>query len=303
MNIAMDGINLHGIFDFSDYGQLIVLLRNSIIAGAVLGLVGGLVSVFVIARDMPFAVHGISEMSFAGAAGALLFTGNVVAGSFVGAVLAAVILGLLGMKSHEYNSILGVLMPFGLGLGILFLALYKGRAANKFGLLTGQIVAVDNHSLATLSVTAAVVIATLALIWRPLMFASVDPDVAVTSGVPVRVLAMLFMVLLACTVAVSIEIVGALLVLALLCTPAAAAHQVTSSPLWMPVMSVAFALTAMVGGIFLALGTTVPVSPYVTTVSFCIYLACRAIRWRRDRRSTRRDTTFTTSSAVTTSTL
>ncbi len=283
----LDTSSLHGIIDFSDYGQLIVLLRNSIIAGAILGVVGGLVSVFVIARDMPFAVHGISEMSFAGAAGALFFTGNVVAGSFVGAVLAAVILGLLGMKSHEYNSILGVLMPFGLGLGILFLSLYKGRAANKFGLLTGQIVAVDDQSLATLVITSVLVLGALMLIWRPLMFASVDPDVAVTSGVPVRLLAMVFMVLLACTVAISIQIVGALLVLALLCTPAAAAHRVTSSPFWMPVLSVLFALLSMVGGIFLALGTTVPVSPYVTTVSFAIYLVCRAIGWRRDRRSVR----------------
>lgn len=291
MSVIHESISVGGIVDFSDYGELVVLLRNSIIAGAILGLVGGLVSVFVIARDVPFAVHGIAEMSFAGAAGALLFTGNVVAGSFVGAVLAAVLLGLLGMRSQEYNSILGVLMPFGLGLGILFLALYKGRAANKFGLLTGQIVAVDEQSLVTLAVTAVIVIAALAVIWRPLMFASVDPDVAITSGVPVRVLAMVFMVLLACTVTVSIEIVGALLVLALLCTPAAAAHLVTSSPLWLPVLAVLFALTAMVGGIFLALGTTIPVSPYVTTVSFLIYVICRVIRWRRDRASVRRATT------------
>jgi zinc/manganese transport system permease protein len=264
-----------------------VLLRNSLFAGAILGLVGGLISVFVIARDMPFAVHGVSEMSFAGASGALLLTGNVVAGSFIGAVLAALAIGVLGMRAKEYNSVLGVLMPFGLGLGILFLALYKGRAANKFGLLTGQIVAIDDHSLGVLAATATVVTGILLAIWRPLLFASLDPEVAVSSGVPVRLLGMVFMVLLGCTVAIAIQIVGALLVLALLCTPAAAATQITASPLWMPVASVGFALTSMVGGTLLALGTTVPVSPYVTTTSFAIYLGCRLVRAVRNRAAPR----------------
>ncbi len=260
-----------------------MLLRNSLIAGAVLGLVGGLVSTFVIARDMPFAVHGISELSFAGASGALLLTGSVTAGSFVGAIVAAVVIGLLGLRGRGYNAVLGVLMPFGLGLGILFLALYPGRSANKFGLLIGQIVSIDDQSLGVLTVTSVLVVVVLLVIWRPLLFASVDPDVALAAGVPTRALAMLFMLLLACTVGVAIQVVGALLVLALLCTPAAAASQITASPLWLPVTSVAFALVSMVGGILLALGTTIPISPYVTTVSFSIYLACRGVRAVRER--------------------
>ncbi|HEX3286793.1 MAG TPA: metal ABC transporter permease [Mycobacterium sp.] len=92
-------------------------------------------------------------------------------------------------------------MPFGLGLGILFLALYKGRSANKFGLLTGQIVSVDDTALASLIVTGVLVLAVLLVIWRPLLFASVDPDVAVARGVPVVALSPLFMVLLGCAVA------------------------------------------------------------------------------------------------------
>ena len=118
-------------------------MRNSLIAGAVLGLLGGIISVVVMARDLPFAVHGISELSFAGAAFALLIGASVVAGAFVGSVAAALLLGVLGMRARDRNSAIGVIMPFGLGLGILFLSLYDGRAANKFGLLTGQIVAVD----------------------------------------------------------------------------------------------------------------------------------------------------------------
>lgn len=276
MSVAT-GVDWSQIINFDNYGELLPLVRNSLIAGAVLGVVGGLVSVFVMTRDLPFAVHGVSELSFAGASGALLLGASVVVGSFVGSLLAALALGVLGMRARDRNSIIGVLMPFGLGLGILFLALYKGRAANKFGLLTGQIVAIDDTSLTILLATSLAVLVVLVAVWRPLMFASVDAEVAAARGVPVRLLGPFFLVLLGCTVAVSIQVIGALLVLTLLCTPAAAALQVTSSPTAVPVLSVAFALTSMVGGILLALGTTIPISPYVTTISFAIYAVCRLL--------------------------
>jgi zinc/manganese transport system permease protein len=272
------------IVNFSNYAELLPLVRNSLMAGAMLGLLGGLIGVFVMARDLPFAVHGISELSFAGAAGALLLGANVVLGSVAGSLIAAVILGLLGQRARDRNSIIGVLMPFGLGLGILFLALYKGRAANKFGLLTGQIVSVDDTALTSLIITGLLVLTVLLLIWRPLMFASVDPDVAAARGVPLAVLSPLFMVLLGCAVALSIQIVGALLVLTLLCTPAAAAMKVTASPVLTPLLSVLFAISSAAGGILIALGTSIPISPYVTTISFAIYLVCRVAGRTRSRR-------------------
>jgi zinc/manganese transport system permease protein len=282
--IAIADASWGDIVNFANYAELLPLVRNSLIAGAMLGLLGGLIGVFVMARDLPFAVHGVSELSFAGAAGALLLGADVVLGSIVGSLIAAVILGFLGQRARDRNSIIGVLMPFGLGLGILFLALYKGRAANKFGLLTGQIVSVDNTALTSLIVTSLLVFAVLLLIWRPLMFASVDPDVAAARGVPVALLSPLFMVLLGCAVALSIQIVGALLVLTLLCTPAAAAMKVTASPVLTPLLSVLFATCSVVGGILIALGTSIPISPYVTTISFTIYLVCRITGRSRSRR-------------------
>ena len=275
------------LFDFSDYGALLALVQNSIYAGALLGVVGGLIGIFVMTRDLPFAVHGISELSFAGASAALLFGINVVLGSTVGSLIAALLIGMLGVRARERNSIIAVLMPFGLGLGILFLALYTGRSANKFGLLTGQIVSVDNEQLGLLVAVSIVVIVGLAILWRPLMFASVDSDVARARGLPVAALSIGFMVLLGLAVAVSIQIVGALLVLALLVTPAAAAMRVTSSPLLTPLLSVAFAVTAMVGGIMLSLGGGLPISPFVTTISFVIYVACRIVESARRRASSR----------------
>lgn len=265
------------IFDFSDYGALLALLMNSVIAGAVLGVVGGLIGVFVMSRDMAFAVHGISELSFAGASAGLLLGIGVVEGSIIGSLVAALLIGVLGSRARDRNSIIAVLMPFGLGLGILCLALYPGRSANKFGLLTGQIVAVDDPKLGSLIAISIVVVLGLALIWRPLTFASVDADVAAARGVPIRALSIVFMLLLGLAVAVSVQIVGSLLVLAILVTPAAAALRLSSSPIVVPLLSVLFAVTSLVGGILLALGGSIPISPYVTTISFLIYVVCRVV--------------------------
>ncbi len=263
------------MIDFATYLELLVLVQNSIIAGAVLGIVGGLVGVFVMQRDLAFAVHGISELSFAGAAAALLLGASVVAGSILGSLIAAALIGVLGARARDRNSIIGVLMPFGLGLGILFLALYPGRSGNKFGLLTGQIISVDAPQLGLLIAISIVVLAVLLLIWRPLTFDSLDPEVAAARGVPTRALSLAFMVLLGLTVAVSVQIIGALLVLALLVTPAAAAMRVSSSPVVVPLLSMAFGFVSAVGGILIALGGSLPISPFITTISFGIYVVAR----------------------------
>ncbi|MEU2513459.1 metal ABC transporter permease, partial [Streptomyces syringium] len=149
------------VFDFDDYGELLGLVHDTLVAGALLGLVGGLVGVFVIMRDLPFAVHGISELSFAGASVALFLGLNIVAGAIAGSLLAAGAIGVLGVRARDRNSVIGIIMPFGLGLGVLFLSLYKGRAANKFGILTGQIIAVDTPRMSWLLGTSAVALVAL----------------------------------------------------------------------------------------------------------------------------------------------
>ena len=211
------------------YGEILALVSNSVWAGAVLGLVGGLVGVFVMQRDMAFAVHGISELSFAGAAAALLIGLDVVTGSIVGSLIAAAIIGVLGARARDRNSIIGVLMPFGLGLGILFLSLYDGRSANQFSLLTGQIVSVQIGSARLADrASAPSCCSGLLLIWRPLRFDSLDPQSAAARGVPTTAVSLAFMLLLGLIVAVAVHIIGALLVMALLVTPAAAAMRIAS---------------------------------------------------------------------------
>ena len=271
------------IFSFQDYGELVALLSNSIIAGAVLGIVGGLIGVFVMQRDLAFAVHGVSELSFAGAAAALLFGGSVVIGSLGGALVAAILIGVLGAKARDRNSIVGVLMPFGLGLGILFLSLYDGRSANRFSLLTGQIVSVSSPDLGWLIGISLVVLLGLLVMWNPLRFDSLDPESAAARGVPTRTVSLLFMVLLGLIVAVSVHIIGALLVMALLVTPAAAAMRITAGPVAVPVLAAVFGFVSAIGGILLALAGTLPVSPYITTLSFTIYVVCWIVQRVRSR--------------------
>jgi len=277
----------------AEIARLLPYVAGSLVAGAILGILGGVIGPMIQSRDLAFAVHGTSELSFAGGAAALLLFGGattgsgstvVAAGSIVGSVIAAIVFGLLGSRARDRNSAIGVLLPFGLGLGVLFLALYQGRAANKFGLLIGQIVAVNGTQLWLLVAVAVLVITALAAIWRPLFFSSVDPEVAVARGVPVRLLSVVFMLLLGLTVAMAVQVVGALLVLSLLITPTAAAARVTASPVAVTVLSVIFAVVSAVGGIILSLTPGLPISPFVTTLSFLIYLVCRAIGTVRARR-------------------
>lgn len=281
--LIVPALDWSDVFSFEDYGALLQLVFNSVVAGAVLGIVGGLIGVFIMQRDMAFAVHGVSELSFAGAAAALLFGGSVVAGSLAGAVIAAALIGLLGARARDRNSIVGVLMPFGLGLGILFLSLYEGRSANRFSLLTGQIVSVSSPDLGWLVGISVVVLIGLLLVWNPLRFDSLDAQSAEARGVPTGAVSLVFMLLMGLVVAVAVHIIGALLVMALLVTPAAAAMRVSHGPLAVPLLAATFGFVSAVGGILLAIAGTLPVSPYITTISFLIYVVCRLIAWRRDR--------------------
>lgn len=272
-------------FSTDGYWDLFQLVQNSVITAGVLGLMGGLIGIFIMLRRTALVVHGIAEISFAGAALALLVGLDVVAGSAVGAVFSALLIGVLSLKDKDTGAVTGVLMPFGMGLGILFLHLYQGRSSNQFGLLTGQIVGVDDIQTRTLVTGAVIITAVLVMIWRPLMFASVDPQLAAARGVHVNALSIGFMVLLGAAVAMSVQVVGALLVLSLLVVPSAAALKISVRPLAVVLFSMGFALVSAVGGIMLAIMGTVPISPYITTISFLIYLVCLWIgRGRRIRR-------------------
>lgn len=267
---------MDGFFDFGLTLDLLGLdfVRMALLVAVVLGLLAGVLGPLIVSRNMAFSVHGTSELALTGGAAALLLGWDVGNGALAGAIVAALVLGLLSRRSSEYDSVIGVVLAFGLGVGVLMLFLYKGRASNKFGLLTGQIVGQDFASVALLLGCSAAVFAVLAVIYRPLLFASVDPEVAKARGVPVVALSLVFAVLVGVATALGVRTVGALLVLALMVTPAAAACRVTASPLRATVLSVVFALVSAVGGIVLSLAPGAPISAFVTAISFVIYVAC-----------------------------
>ncbi|MEU0545928.1 metal ABC transporter permease [Nocardia sp. NPDC005978] len=275
------------MFDFSTTAHLLGydFVQQAVLAAALLGLLAGAIGPLIISRQMSFAVHGTSELSLTGAAAALLAGVGVGLGAIAGSVVAAVLFGVLGSRARERDSVIAVVLSFGLGLSVLFLWLGPERAGSKFSLLTGQVVSVGYNGLTLLATCTVGVLVVLAAIYRPLLFASSDPEVAVARGVPVRALSIVFAVLLGITAAFGVQIVGALLVLALLITPAAAACQLTASPVRATVLAVVFAEIAAVGGILLSLAPGVPVSTFVTTISFTIYLICRIVGSRtRNRR-------------------
>ncbi|GAA2789156.1 metal ABC transporter permease [Crossiella cryophila] len=252
-------------------------VQNALLTGLVLGLVSGVLAPMVVARKMSFAVHGTAELAFTGAAAALLLGLSVGTGALLGSVVAALMLGLLGQKDTERDSVIGAVLSFGLGLGVLLLAVNPTRTNNKFSLLIGQIVTVDSGELALFAITAAVVLLVFALIYRPLLFASADEQVAAARGVPVRLLTPLFAVLVGVATALGVQTVGALLVLALMVTPGAAAARITARPGLAILLSVLFAEVAAIGGILLSLAPGVPVSAFITALSFLIYLICRGV--------------------------
>jgi zinc/manganese transport system permease protein len=274
---------LHHLFSFDITANLLThdFVQQALLAAALLGLVAGLIGPFIVMRQMSFAVHGSSELSLTGAAFALLVGFEVGVGALIGSALAAALFGILGRRARERDSVIGVVLAFGLGLAVLFMNLYPGRTATSFALLTGQIVGVGYSGLAMLALVCLLVIAVLATCYRPLLVATVDPEVAAARGVPVRALGIVFAALVGVVAAQAVQIVGALLVMSLLITPAAAASRVVTAPAAAIVTSVAFAEVAAIGGIVLSLAPGVPVSVFVATISFVIYLSCWLIGRKR----------------------
>ena len=251
--------------------------QNAIAAGVVIAIVSGIVSRFVVARNMAFAVHALAELGFTGAAGAILVGVSAVIGLLVGTTVTAVFIGILGVRVRERDSVVGVVMAFGLGLGVLFLTLYPRYATEAFTILFGTITGVNRGDVILLVAIGVLTLGALAVVYRPLTFATVDPEVAEARGVPVAGLAIVFLLIMAAAVAEAVQVVGVLLILTLLITPGAAAEHLTARPGRATAYSVALALICVLGGIFLALVTDLPVSVFVTSLSFVGYLVARFV--------------------------
>ncbi|MBV8396582.1 MAG: metal ABC transporter permease [Actinobacteria bacterium] len=251
---------------------------NALLAGTAVAVMGGAVGWFMVLRRQAFAGHTLAMIAFPGAAGATL-AGLPIAFGYFGACAAGALAlaGVSGRHSRE-SAATGTVQAFALGLGFLFVGLYHGLLNGLQALLFGTFLGIDDGQVRTIVAVVAVALAALAVGARPLLFASVDADVARAAGVPVRLLSFSFLLLLGLAVAATSQITGALLVFALLVTPAATAHRLTSRPLVGLGLSVAIALVVTWLGLALAFFSVYPVGFYVTSLAFAPYVVARSLR-------------------------
>ena len=254
---------------------------NALAAGTIVSVMAGVTGWFMTLRRQTFAGHTLALIAFPGAAAAALAGLPAALGYFAFCTIGALVLARIAGSSRSHASesaATGTLQAFALALGFLFVSLYHGVLNGLDSLLFGTFLGVTQSQVMTLLVVAVVTLAVTALAARPLLFASVDADVARAAGVPVRLLGAGFLLVLGLSVAETSQITGALLVFALLVTPAATAHRLTSQPALGIALSVAIALAVTWVGLALAYFSIYPVGFYVTTLAFGLYVLVRLVR-------------------------
>jgi zinc/manganese transport system permease protein len=258
-------------------------MQHAYTAGAIVAIVAGVVGYFVVLRSLSFAGHALSHIGFAGATGAVALGVNPIYGLLVFMVGGAVGMGALGKRIYGRDVVIGIVLAWMLGLGVLFLSLYSGYATEAYALLFGEILGISQTDVIVTLVAGVVTLAAIAIMFRPLLFASVDSDVAEARGVPVRLISILFMVVLAISVSEAVQVVGVLLIFALLVTPPAIAERLTARPGMAIVLSVLLALLFTWVGLFVSFYLPYPVSFFITTLAFVTYLVVRSWIYLRQR--------------------
>jgi len=260
-----------------DYLQL-PFAQHALEAAFLVAVSCGLLGPFVIARAMSFAVHGTSELAFTGGVAGLLVTGNVLIGALIGALVVATLIGALGQRAAERDSSIGVILAGGLALGVFLLGYYNGYASEALNILFGNIFGISTGQILLLALIAVAVAVVLTVIWRPLLFASVDPDVAAARGVRTGLLGIVFLYVLAVTVTEAAQIVGTLLVLSLAITPAASAQRLSANPLVVTTLSIVLAVAAADGGLLLSFQfSTIKPSVLIVALSVAFYVVARLV--------------------------
>ncbi len=260
-------------------------MQNALIAGSIVAIVAAVTGYFVIVRGLTFAGHALAQIGFAGAAAAILLGIDPVFGLLVFTLGAGISIGVLGREIRERDIAIGIVMTLGLGCGILFIALYQGYAEQAYSILFGTILGISRTDVLVTLLSGALTLVLLLAIFRPLLFSSYDPELAEARGVPVRGLAIIFLVLLAIVVSISVQIIGILLIFTLLIGPAATARRLTHRPYVIIGLAILLGLLYTWVGIFWAALSNWPVSFCIATISFGLYLPVRLLSpsWQRRR--------------------
>jgi zinc/manganese transport system permease protein len=270
----MQGFSWNLIEDIHNQLQYAFMV-HAYAAGIIVAIVAGIVGYFVVLRSLPFAAHALSHIGFAGATGAVVLGVSPIFGLLVFTIAGAVGIGTLGEHLHGRDVAIGTVLAWTLGLGVLFLSLYTGYATEAYALLFGEILGISQQDLFITLVAGVITVATIAVLYRPLLFASVDAEVAEARGLPVQFLSIAFMVVLAVAVSVAVQVVGILLIFALLVTPAGITEHLTAHPGRAMGLSVFFSLLFTSSGLFVSFYLPYPVSFFITSFAFCTYVVIR----------------------------
>jgi zinc/manganese transport system permease protein len=257
-------------------------------AGTIVAIVAGAIGYFVVLRGSAFAAHALSHIGFAGATGAVVLAVNPIFGLLIFTLGSGIAIGALGNRLRGRDVTIGIVLAWTLGLGVLFISLYSGYATEAYAILFGLILGISANDVIVTLIAGVLTIAALIAVYRPLLFASVDEELAGAKGVPVTALSIGFMAILAVAVTEAVQVVGVLLIFALIVTPAAIAVRFTSRPYFAIVIGIVLALLFTWLGLAIAYYSPHPVSFFITSLAFFTYVAVRLsepLRSRLGRRS------------------
>jgi zinc/manganese transport system permease protein len=257
-------------------------MQHAFEAGTLVAIVAGIVGYFVVLRRSAFAAHALSHIGFAGAAGAVLFGLSPVVGLVLFTSVGGIGMTVLGPRASHRDVQIGTVLAFMLGLGVLFISLYSGYATEAYSILFGEILGISLIDVLVTAIASMVILCAVAVVFRPLLFASLDEDVAEAKGLPMHMLGIVFMLLVALATSIAVQVVGVLLIFSLMVTPAAIAQRLAERPWRGVLMSVIISLAATWLGLFVAFYEPYPVSFFITSIVFAFYLFVRFI-YRRIR--------------------
>lgn len=260
--------------DFQNMWQY-SFMQHAFEAGTVVAIVAGIVGYFVVMRRLSFAAHALSHVGFAGAAGAVLINVNPFFGLLLFTSGGGLAMAALGRKASTQDVQIGTVLAFMLGLGVLFINLYKGYATEAYSLLFGEILGISRGDVLLTFVAGLLILAAIAILYRRLVFTSLDEDVAEAKGISMVGMAICFMLLIAVATSIAVQVVGVLLIFALLVTPAAVAQRLARRPAQGILISLIVALLATWLGLFISYYLPYPVSFFITSEVFAVYLAIR----------------------------
>lgn len=254
-------------------------MRNAFLAGIIIASICGIISVLVVLRRSAFAAHALGHMGITGAAGSILIAINPLIGQLILNIIAAITIGCLGDKLKKNDTAVGIILTFILGLGVYFLFLFQNNySGNVMGILFGDILAVSVDQIYILLILASIILSLLITIIRPLLFISIDPNVAQTKNLSPRILSILFLIMLAITISMAYQVVGALLVFSLLLIPGACALLFIDNIYYAMVISMLIANFSVVCALVIAYYLDVPVSFCLTSILTLIYFFSQLIK-------------------------